>query len=239
MGHSMGGIAARWYIEKEGGKDFVSRLFLMASPWNGAPKAMHTIFRGIDMFMRSRFNPLKIRELTRRTVRSFPSAYQILPHQDFYLRDDAGRQFDPYANTEWLENDTQRALLADARKFNQELGNTLSVETLCFFGRKHPTVDQGIALIDPTGLWDDITWESSPSGDGTVPEASAVHEAAQQKLPFVAPTATSTSIRRCSKCCNGSCGTVSSRARPPSADPPQHVVGQDRARAVLPGAPSG
>ena len=47
MGHSMGGIAARWYIEKEGGRDFVSRLFLMASPWNGAPKAMHSIFMGL------------------------------------------------------------------------------------------------------------------------------------------------------------------------------------------------
>ena len=43
------------------------------------------------MFARTRFNPLKIRELTRRTIRSFPSAYQILPHQDFYLRDDQGR----------------------------------------------------------------------------------------------------------------------------------------------------
>ncbi len=95
MGHSMGGIAARWYIEKEGGHDFVSRLFLMASPWNGAPKAMHSIFKGLDMFARTRFNPLKIRELTRRTIRSFPSAYQILPHQDFYLRDSQGRQFDP------------------------------------------------------------------------------------------------------------------------------------------------
>jgi pimeloyl-ACP methyl ester carboxylesterase len=186
MGHSMGGIAARWYIEKEGGRDFVSRLFLMASPWNGAPKAMHSIFMGLDMFARTRFNPLKIRELTRRTIRSFPSAYQILPHQDFYLRDDQGRQFDPHTKTDWLENDTQRALLADAQRFNQELGNSLSVETLCFFGRKHPTVSQGIALVDPTGLWDDITWETAPSGDGTVPEASAVHEGAQQKLPFVA-----------------------------------------------------
>ena len=50
--------------------------------------------------------------------------------------------------------------------------------------RKHPTVNQAIALVDPTGLWDQITWETVPSGDGTVPEASANHEDAQQKLPF-------------------------------------------------------
>lgn len=186
IGHSMGGIAARWYIEKEGGRDFVSRLFLMASPWNGAPKALSTVFMGVDMFMRSRFNPLKLREITRRVVRSFPSAYQILPHHDFYLRDDKGRQVDPLIHTEWLENDAHRALLADAQRFNEELGDTLSVETLSFFGRKHPTVNQGIALVDQAGLWDAIMWEKAPTGDGTVPEASAIHEAADQNLPFVA-----------------------------------------------------
>jgi pimeloyl-ACP methyl ester carboxylesterase len=186
IGHSMGGIAARWYIEKEGGRDFVTRLFLMASPWNGAPKALSSIFMGIDMFMRSRFNPLKVRDLTRRTIRSFPSAYQILPHEGFYLRDGQGQEFDPYTKPDWLDNDAERALLADARRFNEELGTTLSVETLCFFGRKRPTVSQGIAVLDQTGLWDAITWEKGPLGDGTVVEASAVHSNANQKLPFVA-----------------------------------------------------
>lgn len=186
IGHSMGGIAARWYIEKEGGDHFVSRLFLMASPWNGAPKAMHTIFQGLDLLMRARLNPMKIRELTRKTVRSFPSAYQILPHQGTFLHDDQGRQFDPFTHTDWLENDTQRALLADALRFNQELGNSLSVDTLCFFGRKLPTVSSGVARLGPGGMWGDVSWESALTGDGTVPEASAVHEAAHQKIPISA-----------------------------------------------------
>ena len=147
---------------------------------------MHSIFRGLDMFRADTLQPAEDTRLTRRTIRSFPSAYQILPHQDFYLRDDRGRQFDPHTKMDWLENDTQRARLADAQRFNPELGKSLSVETLCFFGRKHPTVSQGIALVDPTGLWEDIAWETAPSGDGTVPEASAVHKGAQQKLPFTA-----------------------------------------------------
>jgi pimeloyl-ACP methyl ester carboxylesterase len=186
MGHSMGGIAARWYIEKEGGRDFVSRLFLMASPWNGAPKALASVFMGLDMFMRSRFNPLQLRDLTRRTIRSFPSAYQILPHEGFYLSDGKGGKFDPYASTDWLDNDAERAMLADARRFNGEIGRTLSVETLCFFGRKRPTVSQGVALHNDAGMWDGITWETGPLGDGSVVEASAVHDDADQKLPFVA-----------------------------------------------------
>lgn len=186
IGHSMGGIAARWYIEKLGGRDFVRRLFLMASPWNGAPKAMSSIFLGLDMFLRLRFNPLNIRELTRRTIRSFPSAYQILPHQGLFLRDGDGREFDPYSRTDWLDNDHERALLADARRFNEELGQTLSVETMCFFGRKRPTVSQGIAVLDESGVWNGITWETGPLGDGSVVEASAIHEAAKQKLPFAA-----------------------------------------------------
>lgn len=187
IGHSMGGIVARWYIEKEGGKDFVGRLFLMASPWNGAPKALSTIFNGIDMFMRGRFNPLKVRELTRRTIRTFPSAYQILPHSGPFLRRGDGEWFDPFAHGDWLADDRQRELLADARCFNDELGSALSVETLCFFGRKRPTVNEGIVVLDKaSGLWAGITWEQGPLGDGSVMETSAVHERAQQKLPFVA-----------------------------------------------------
>lgn len=186
IGHSMGGIAARWYIEKEGGKDVVSRLFLMASPWNGAPKAMNTLLVGLNMFTRARLNPMKIGELTRRTVRSFPSAYQILPHRGFFLQDKNGNAFDPYADTRWLENEAQRAMMADALRFNEELGTSLSVDTLCIFGRKVPTVSQGIALVDPAGIWGDVTWEEGPTGDGSVVETSAVHEAARQAHPFVA-----------------------------------------------------
>jgi pimeloyl-ACP methyl ester carboxylesterase len=35
--HSMGGLVSRWFIEKEGGKEMVSRLFTFGTPHNGTP----------------------------------------------------------------------------------------------------------------------------------------------------------------------------------------------------------
>jgi hypothetical protein len=80
----------------------------------------------------------------------------------------------------------ERQLLLEGRQFNQELGTTLSVETLCFFGTRQPTTSSGLVRFAAGGRWSDITWEANEAGDGTVPEYSAVHPQATEKLPFAA-----------------------------------------------------
>jgi pimeloyl-ACP methyl ester carboxylesterase len=188
LAHSMGGLVSRWYIEKEGGKDYVSRLLLLASPWDGSPKAMDILFDGLDMLFRRLFNLFNIGPRTRALIRTFPSVYQLLPYQDPFLRGLNNEPVDPFNEAVgWLENDQQRPLLLDGRCFNEELGTNTSVEeTLCFFGRKTPTTTSGLVRFAGGGQWSDIEWSATEAGDGTVPERSAVHPQAKEQLPFIA-----------------------------------------------------
>lgn len=184
IAHSNGGLVARWYIEKEGGQEHVGRLFLMGSPWDGTPKSMRMLFSGIDMLFRRRFNLFNIPQRSRDLVRTFPSLYQLVPYASPFLYDTSGQAVDPLTHAEWLANDAQRQLLLAGRRFNQDLGTNLSVETLCFFGRKQATTTSGIVHLDAGGRWESIEWQAHEAGDGTLPEHSAVHPDADQKLPF-------------------------------------------------------
>jgi hypothetical protein len=184
MGHSNGGIVARWYIEKEGGKDHATRLFLLGSPWDGAPKSLHVIRSGLDVLFTRLLNLFDIPRKTRDIIRTFPSVYQLVPQQRAFLKDVDNAGVDPFANTGWLDTVHERQLLLQGRQFNQELGTTLSVETLCFFGTRTPTTSSGLVRFAAGGRWSDITWDTTEAGDGTVPEYSAVHPQATEKLPF-------------------------------------------------------
>lgn len=186
LAHSNGGLVARWYIEREGGKNYVTRLLLMGSPWDGTPVAMRVLTRGFDYLLRRGFNPLGIAERTRGIIRTFPSIYQLIPTQREFVRDTGGRPLDPYRDFEWLDTSKEKQLLRAGRRFADTLQDTLSVETLCFFGRKRPTTSSAVVTFDAGERIEQIDWHDSDAGDGTIPEFSAVHPNATQKLPFVA-----------------------------------------------------
>jgi len=186
MGHSNGGVVARWYIEKEGGHEVVKRLFLLASPWDGAPKALQVLQEGLDVFLLRYFNRFGIAQMLRETVLTFPSFYQLIPAFLPFLRDKKGETVDLFRNSDWLENANQNFFLVDALAFNRTLGTQLSVETCCFFGVKRPTTTRGIASLTPQGRLERIIWEQTEDGDGTVPVHSALHPNAAQKLPYAA-----------------------------------------------------
>ncbi|MEW5871280.1 MAG: hypothetical protein AB1894_18555 [Chloroflexota bacterium] len=186
IGHSNGGIVSRWYIEKEGGKEHVERLFLMGSPWDGAPKSLQVLLKGMDMFLvRLLSASVDIPALTRQLMLSFPSFYQLVPNYFPFLRDENDQPIDPYSDMSWLETGAQRQMLQDARQFNMDLGTTLSVDSLCFFGVKQPTTTSGVRHLEPGGEWQ-ITWDQTEAGDGTVPQRSAIHPQAREKLPYAA-----------------------------------------------------
>jgi pimeloyl-ACP methyl ester carboxylesterase len=186
IGHSNGGIVSRWYIEKEGGKGIVGRLFLMGSPWDGAPKAMRILYSGLDTLFRRGFNLFNIAGRTRDVLRTFPSAYQLLPVRNPFLRDLNNEVVDVFSDQGWLEDPLHRQYLEDGRTFTEELGTQASVETLCFFGRKLPTLSSGALDFAAAGSWRSIDWSDLSAGDGTVPERSAVHPNATASMPFVA-----------------------------------------------------
>jgi pimeloyl-ACP methyl ester carboxylesterase len=174
IAHSNGGIVSRWYIKHAGGADHVGRLFLMGSPWDGAPKSMRVLLDGLRVLGLRRLNIFNLGERMGPLIRSFPSFYQLIPHSNPFLRDEDNQVVDLFGDPGWLDDPRDRAYLADALKFNQDLGTDLPVERLCFFGRQKPTVTNGV-LRQQADKWANIRWIETSAGDGTVPESSAVH----------------------------------------------------------------
>jgi pimeloyl-ACP methyl ester carboxylesterase len=185
IAHSNGGVVARWYVEQEGGKDVASRLILMGSPYDGTPKVMRIAFNGADALARPGLDVLNIAERTKKLFRSFPSLYQLMPVKNGFLRDAGNADIDAFDGAGWLDDDQQRAYLKDGRRFTETLGDAASVETLCFFGRKRPTLTAGVVKIEALGKWDSIDWQETDAGDGTIPERSAAHPNAAGRYPFV------------------------------------------------------
>ncbi len=151
IAHSNGGTVARWYIEKEGGKEFIDRLFLIACPWDGAPKSIQTLLQGPEIFFLRLFNQFGIQHYFQETALTFPSFYQLIPGFLPFLKQENGSKFDPFFDQRWLSNSRQRDMLENARNFYNELGMDLSVETLCFFGINQPTVSEGIVSQSASG----------------------------------------------------------------------------------------
>jgi hypothetical protein len=186
IAHSNGTLVARWYIEKESGKDHVGRLFLMAGPLSGAPKAMQVLMDGMEvMFRRLVGLVVDVPALTRSLVTTFPAFYQLMPHYPF-LRDEHDQPINAFTDLGWLKTDEQRALALDGLKFNNELGKASSVETLCFVGNKQVTTTGGIVHSGSGGAWAHIDWDRTELGDGTVPMTSAVIASAKEILPYQA-----------------------------------------------------
>lgn len=185
IAHSNGGLVARWYIEMEGGKEVVERLFLMGSPWDGTPKALRMAINGFDRLFRLKFSLFNIPERTRNLVRSFPSIYQLIPTQNPFLRDEHNQPVDPFAADAWLRAPALQAYLQDGRRFSEDLGTKLSVETYCFFGTRQLTPTSGRVAFGAAGRWATLRWDPETEvGDGTIPQSSAVHPRATEKLPY-------------------------------------------------------
>lgn len=71
--HSMGGLVARWYVERLGGADVTRKVITIGTPHRGSVKALEGLINGI----RKGIGPFSI-PLTD-MARSFPSMYELLP----------------------------------------------------------------------------------------------------------------------------------------------------------------
>ena len=123
IGHSNGGIVSRWYIEKEGGKDYVERLYLMGSPWNGAPKALNVLMNGLDMIFLKALSTDRAKQLMKEIIPSFPSYYQLIPYAAPFIFDEQRVPIDLFADPGWIGGPKEQQMLMDGRKFNEEPGH--------------------------------------------------------------------------------------------------------------------
>jgi pSer/pThr/pTyr-binding forkhead associated (FHA) protein len=166
IGHSMGCLVARYYIERLGGKRRVERVILIGGPHVGTPHAFACLLKGPNVLPLGMMN-LRLREI----LAASPSWYQLLP--GYQCLADERSEFDLWADDSWLGND-YRPLLRDARAFRQELGTRSSVPAVCIFGYGVPTITSAVVQRNSKGGVVKANFVVSDSGDGKVPESSAV-----------------------------------------------------------------
>ena len=180
IGHSMGGLVARYYLETpffnaRPGFAKVTRLVTLGAPHFGAPKALTGI---LGMEREAFLAPDQVKILA--NDERYPSAYQLLPPlgQPFAWNADASTRFAP---VNIYGDDVAHRLglfaphLAAARDFHSALDPAKApVPYFCFVGTRQSTV----ALVRINLKAEDIEnkvvrMESEDSGDGTVPTWSA------------------------------------------------------------------
>lgn len=166
--HSMGGLVARWYIEKCGGAEVTRKLITLGTPWRGATDALEQLVNGV----KKGIGPLSV-DLTDFS-RSMPSLFQLLP--EYACISNAG---DWAKTTEVSVPNVSTAMVADAMAFHTDLQAAEAARpashtmTHMVVGIRQPsqttvTFQDGHAVTSTTfGSDDDY-------GDGTVPLTGAV-----------------------------------------------------------------
>jgi len=167
ISHSLGTLVSRYYVERLGGKERVTRMLLMGGPHSGTPVAATNLVLGPNLL------PFGILgERLRKVLGTFPSLYQILPTYPCAMDQDA-LPINMLEEEDWL-SDSQRPLLRQARQFRQELGTSFSVPTVSIFGYGIPTVAGLRVQRNLEGMWLNWAAENKPAGDNTIPERSAI-----------------------------------------------------------------
>ncbi len=173
IGHSMGCLITRYYIERLGGKEHVRRVALVGGLNAGSPKSFQAFLaaRGILAFnsIRARFQQV---------VASFPSVYQSLPAPDYQCVVDAkGEPIDFYAEDSWLPEE-KRPYLKEAADMFAELGTGISVPAVCVFGYGMKTPVRLVVERQGAKGWESARLEVAENGDDTIPQESAIVEGA-------------------------------------------------------------
>ena len=167
IGHSLGTLVSRYYVECLGGKKKANRLLLIGGPHQGVPKIVTNLLSGLDLL------PFGLMgERLTQIVETFPSSYQILPLYTC-AADQNGQPVNFFQDESWIKP-PYRPLLHIAHEFRRELGTTSRVPTVSIFGYGLKTTTHLQIQRDLAGLFQKVTFNTEPSGDTTIPENSAV-----------------------------------------------------------------
>ena len=108
IGHSLGTMVSRYYIERLGGKGRVERVILMGGPHRGVVKALTSLLTAPELL------PFGIMgERLRQVSMTFPASYQILPTYPLQV-DSGGTQINFLEDESWLQ-EQYRPLLRGGR----------------------------------------------------------------------------------------------------------------------------
>jgi pimeloyl-ACP methyl ester carboxylesterase len=175
--HSMGGLVARWYIEKAGGAEITRKLITLGTPYRGAVSALDQLVNGVHKGIGPiRFDFSKM-------ARSLPSLYQLLP--EYACIESTGQLL---KTTEIAVPGLKPQLVENAMQFHDELNSAAllnkahAYDLIPIRGFRQPTSttarisDEAIEVIDTIAGNDE-------RGDGTVPWLSALPKSERTNSP--------------------------------------------------------
>ncbi len=184
--HSMGGLVARWCIEKEGCADVTRKLITLGTPHRGSMNALEQLVNGV----RKGIGPLQA-DLTE-FARSLPSTYELLPQ--YACLQPPGRPESKLLNlTEYLEQGLPLGSLdgrrvTEAAWFHRQLdGPETSVPAYDI----HPIVGRH-QVTRTTACMNGQRLDTSEKiegvdegGDGTVPQVAATPKFMRPDSPSI------------------------------------------------------
>ncbi len=179
VAHSMGGIVSRYFLECLGGWKNTRALITFGTPFRGSLMALQALSLGF----RKGLGPVNLIDLSD-MVRSFPSAYQLLPIYPCVARPD-GKVVRPGEARDIPQLDPERAAagLAFQREIESAVEANLRNEEYVTRGYNiHPVVGtyqptlQGARLTESglVMLSTQADGKTDNAGDGTVPRVSAL-----------------------------------------------------------------
>lgn len=166
IGHSLGTMVTRYYVDVLGGDKRVERIILMGGPHKGAVKGL------VSMLVAPGVLPFGIMgERLREIVLTFPSSYQILPDYEVGT-DQRGAGINFLEDDSWLQPE-YHPLLKLGKDFRKELGQAESVPSVSIFGYGIKTISRVSIKRDEAGGVQDVSYLTENVGDGSILEKSA------------------------------------------------------------------
>jgi hypothetical protein len=177
IGHAMGGLVARHWVDVEDGWRSVRRIIAIGTPYLGSIRALDVLYFGLDL----RSYGLPLHDLTP-IARTLTSLYQLLPQYPS-IRTFAGHLVSPF-EVRIPTFDHQK--MERARQFHRDLvdhhhrtraqpGYSAMASTV-IAGVGQPTVEE--ARLLPNGMLsvEQDVFEQDADGDGSIPRFSAEAE---------------------------------------------------------------
>jgi pSer/pThr/pTyr-binding forkhead associated (FHA) protein len=166
IGHSLGTMVTRYYVERLGGDKRVERVILMGGPHKGAVKGL------VSMLVAPQVVPFGIMgERLRQIMMTFPTAYQILPNHAVGT-DQHGVKINFFEEDGWLDPE-YRPLLKDGRDFRNELRQSAGMPSISIMGYGIKTISDVSISRDAAGNFESVDYLSENVGDGSILEYSA------------------------------------------------------------------
>jgi pSer/pThr/pTyr-binding forkhead associated (FHA) protein len=167
IGHSLGTMVTRYYVESLGGDKRIERIILIGGPHRGVVKGL------VSILVAPQVLPFGIMgERLREIILTFPSAYQILPDHAVGI-DQNGKKTNFLDDVDWLDPEFH-PLLKLGRDFRNELKSKAVFPSVSIFGYGIKTISNVLIKRDAAGKLESVDYISEDIGDGSVLEHSAV-----------------------------------------------------------------